>query len=63
MARRPEKAARKSISEIACQVSATIGGEFFESLAVNLGESLSADCPYIGEFVGGQVECVRVAPL
>jgi PAS domain S-box-containing protein len=57
--RRPERARRKSISEIAGQVSATIGAEFFESLAKNLGESLSADCLYIGEFVGGQVERVR----
>jgi len=49
----------KNISEIASQISATIGAEFFESLAKTVGESLSADCLYIGEFVGGQVERVR----
>src|SRR5579872_4051278 len=57
--RRPERTGRKSIPEIASQVSATIGAEFFDSLAKNLGESLNADCLYIGEFVGGQIERVR----
>jgi PAS domain S-box-containing protein len=45
--------------QIASQVSAAIGEEFFESLVKNLAEGLGADCVYLGEFVGGQVERVR----
>jgi len=50
---------RLNIAEITRQISATIGAEFFESLVRNIGHSLNADCVYIGEFVGGQVERVR----
>src|SRR5580700_1120805 len=55
----PSTSGRRSISQIASQVSATIGEEFFESLVTNLAEALSADCVYLGEFVGGQAERVR----
>ena len=44
---------------ISRQVSATIGTEFFRTLVKHLCEALDADCVYIGEFVGGQVERVR----
>ncbi len=50
---------RRRLSEIAGQISATIGAEFFESLVRNTGRFLKADCVYIGEFVGGQTERVR----
>jgi two-component system cell cycle sensor histidine kinase/response regulator CckA len=55
----PSTNGRRSVSQIASQVSATIGEEFFESLVTNLAEALSADCVYLGEFVGGQAERVR----
>jgi two-component system cell cycle sensor histidine kinase/response regulator CckA len=55
----PSTSGRRSVSQIASQVSATIGEEFFESLVTNLAEALSADCVYLGEFVGGQAERVR----
>jgi hypothetical protein len=59
--RAPSKGSRKNkgILEIARQVSATIGAEFFRSMVQHLSQALSADCVYIGEFVGGQVERVR----
>ncbi len=41
------------------QVSAAIGTEFFQSLVKNLAQALDADCIYLGEFVGGQMERVR----
>jgi PAS domain S-box-containing protein len=49
----------KNAAQIASQVAAAIGEEFFISLVTNLAEGLSADCVYIGEFVGGQSERVR----
>jgi len=62
----PQKATRKSpgserrrFLQIAGQVSAVIGTEFFRSLVKKLADELDADCVYIGEFVGGQVERVR----
>jgi PAS domain S-box-containing protein len=50
----------KDIREAAEKVSATIGIEFFQSMVRHLCAALSADCVYIGEFIGGQVERVRV---
>src|SRR6185436_19725403 len=43
------------------RVAATIGAEFFGAIATHLAQELEADCVYLGEFVGGQVE--RVRPL
>jgi hypothetical protein len=58
-ARRPGRARRRSASETAREISATIGPEFFESLVKNVGQSLGADCVYIGEFAGGKAEHVK----
>ena len=55
----PSTRRHRSVSQIASQVSAAIGEEFFKSLVTNLAEALSADCVYLGEFVGGQAERVR----
>ena len=55
----PNAAKPRSVAQIASQVSTAIGEEFFASLVANLGEGLSADCVYLGEFVGGQVERVK----
>jgi two-component system cell cycle sensor histidine kinase/response regulator CckA len=55
----PSMRRHRSVSQIARQVSAAIGEEFFKSLVTNLAEALSADCVYLGEFVGGQAERVR----
>jgi PAS domain-containing protein len=59
--RAPAKTRRKSkgILQIARQVSATIGAEFFRALVEHLSEALAAECVYVGEFVGGQVERVK----
>jgi two-component system, cell cycle sensor histidine kinase and response regulator CckA len=50
---------RSNIGEIARQISATVGAEFFESLVRSIGQRLDADCVLIGEFVGGQAERIR----
>jgi PAS domain S-box-containing protein len=50
---------RTNIGEIARQISATVGAEFFESLVRSIGQRLDADCVLIGEFVGGQAERIR----
>jgi two-component system, cell cycle sensor histidine kinase and response regulator CckA len=50
---------RRRYQQIARQVSATIGADFFLGLAKQLGQALEADCLYVGEFVGGHVERVR----
>src|SRR5262249_11361448 len=50
---------RRRFHRIARQVSAAIGTEYFQALAKQVGQALDADCIYIGEFVGGQIERVR----
>jgi PAS domain-containing protein len=45
--------------QIARQVSATIGNDFFCAMAKHLAQALAADCVFVGEFVGGQVERVK----
>jgi two-component system cell cycle sensor histidine kinase/response regulator CckA len=45
--------------QVARQVSATIGLDFFQSMVQHLGHALAADCVFIGEFVGGQSERVK----
>jgi len=49
----------ESTAQIAQHVSAAIGQEFFDSLATHLGQSIGADCLYLGEFAGGKAERVR----
>jgi PAS domain S-box-containing protein len=49
----------RRVLQVASQVSAAIGGEFFRSVAEHLAEVLDADCVYIGEFLGGHVERVK----
>jgi PAS domain S-box-containing protein len=50
---------RRRFLDIARNVSATIGNEYFSTLATQLARALGADRLYIAEFVSGQVECVR----
>ena len=50
---------RHRFVEIAREISATIGSAFFELLVQHLAEALEADCVYVGEFVGGQMERVQ----
>jgi PAS domain S-box-containing protein len=50
---------RKRILQIATDVSATIGADFFRSMVKHLAQALGADTVYIGEFVGGPDERVR----
>jgi PAS domain S-box-containing protein len=40
-------------------VAASIGTEYFQAIAKHLTRLLAADCVLIGEFRGGQMECVR----
>ena len=49
----------RCVLQVASQVSAAIGGEFFRSVVEHLAEVLKADCVYIGEFLGGHVERVK----
>ena len=56
---RPTMGKRRRFLDIARNVSARIGNEFFSTLAKQLARALSADRLYIAEFVTGQVECVR----
>lgn len=51
---------RRSLLQIASDVSSAIGVQFFQSMVQKLCEVLGADCVYLGEFVGGQVEKVRI---
>src|SRR2546430_51422 len=50
---------KRSVLQIARRVSATIGNDFFHAMAKHLAQALAADCVFVGEFVGGQVERVR----
>jgi PAS domain S-box-containing protein len=50
----------RRVLQIANRVSATIGIEFFRSMVEHLAGVLQADCVYIGEFLGGQVERVKM---
>ena len=45
--------------QITSRISATIGLQFFQSMAKHLAKALAADCVYIGEFAGGQSERVK----
>ena len=47
------------VLQIASRVSAAMGSEFFRSVTEHLAEALEADCVYIGEFLGGQLERVK----
>jgi PAS domain S-box-containing protein len=49
----------RKVLEIARNLSATIGAEFFGAIARHLARELGADCVYIGEFAGGHFERVR----
>jgi two-component system cell cycle sensor histidine kinase/response regulator CckA len=47
------------VLQIARKVAATIGADFFRTIARSLAEALAADCVVIGEFVGGHTERCR----
>ena len=52
-------ARNRRVLQIARQVSATIGLEFFQLMAKHLANALDADAIYIGEFLGGYMERVK----
>ena len=52
-------ATNRLVLQIASRVSAAIGSEFFRSVTEHLAAALEADCVYIGEFLGGQLERVK----
>jgi two-component system cell cycle sensor histidine kinase/response regulator CckA len=54
-----ETAGSRTALQVARQVSATIGLDFFQSIVQHLGRAIAADCVYIGEFVGGPSERVK----
>src|SRR4051794_32877732 len=56
---RPGDATDRATLQIARRVAATIGADFFRTIAQHLAKALKADCVLIGEFVGGQVERVK----
>jgi two-component system, cell cycle sensor histidine kinase and response regulator CckA len=47
------------VLQIASRVGATLGTQFFASVAEHLAKVLEADCVYLGEFRGGQMERVK----
>ena len=57
--RQKEAAGSRTVLQVARQVSATIGLDFFQSMVQHLGRAVAADCVYIGEFLGGQSERVK----
>jgi hypothetical protein len=50
---------KRNVLEVARQVSATIGNDFFRAMAKHLAPALAADCVFVGEFTGGQVQRVK----
>ena len=54
---------KRSVLQIARRVSATIGNDFFHAMAKHLAQALAADCVFVGEFVGGQVERVKTLAI
>lgn len=54
---------QRTVFQVANQVASIIGTEFFESLVTNIGKALSADCVYLGEFAGGQLERLRTLAI
>ena len=43
---------RRQVLEVAKGLSATLGADFFESLAKNLGATFAADCVYVAQLAG-----------
>src|SRR5437868_14188952 len=50
---------KRNVLEVARQVSATIGTDFFRAMAKHLAPALEADCVFVGEFTGGRVQRVK----
>src|SRR5438046_2251414 len=50
---------KRNVLEVARQVSATIGTDFFRAMAKHLAPALEADCVFVGEFTGGHVQRVK----
>jgi two-component system, cell cycle sensor histidine kinase and response regulator CckA len=53
------KAQAQKVLQVARTLAATIGGDFFQTIAKHLTRALGADCVVIGEFTGGQMERIR----
>jgi PAS domain S-box-containing protein len=47
----PEAAQRRRVLEVAKEVSAVLGSNYFRSLVLHLANALGADCVYVGELV------------
>ncbi len=62
-ARAKYKRTSKDLLQVASKVSDTIGIDFLRSMVQNLCSAMGADVVYGGEFVGGQVERVRVLAI
>ena len=58
-AEKADGASRKSLLDISRKLSATIGSEFFQTIAKHLAEALSAECVIVAEFAGGHMERCR----
>ena len=52
-------AGHRRLLEISRKLSATIGAEFFQTIARHLVDALAADCVVVVEFIGGQMERCR----
>jgi PAS domain S-box-containing protein len=51
---------KRRVLQLAHQVSATIGLDFFRAMSKHLAEALEADYVLVAEFVGGQAERVKL---
>lgn len=56
---RAEAGQRRRVLEMAKGLSATLGQDFFRSLVQHLGETLGADCAYVGELTGAHEDRMR----
>src|SRR5690242_18398458 len=52
-------AGSEHVLQMARKLAATVGLEFFGTIAKHLASELAADCVYIGEFASGTVERIR----
>ena len=50
----------RGVLHVARKVAATVGSDYFAAITRHVSEAISADCVLIGEFLGGQLERVKV---
>jgi PAS domain S-box-containing protein len=56
---RPEAGQQRKVLQLARQLSATLGSDFFESVVKHVAETFDADCVWIGELCGEPPDRLR----